>query len=59
MYDRRRGMPDIKVLVKWKNQLPEDATWEYYYDLKKFQLSILEDKDFFKGRAMLGNMRSH
>ena len=24
-----------KVLIKWKHQLPEDATWEFYYDLKK------------------------
>ena len=24
-----------KVLVKWKHQLPEDATWEFFFDLKK------------------------
>ncbi|XP_006579069.1 uncharacterized protein [Glycine max] len=24
-----------KVLIKWKHRLPEDATWEFYYDLKK------------------------
>ena len=24
-----------KVLIKWKHQLLEDATWELFYDLKK------------------------
>ena len=24
-----------KVLVKWKHLLPEDATWEFFFDLKK------------------------
>jgi len=24
-----------KVLVQWKHQLPEDATWEFFYDLKQ------------------------
>jgi hypothetical protein len=28
---------NTKVLVKWKNSWPQDATWEFYYDLlKKF-----------------------
>ncbi|XP_073222556.1 uncharacterized protein [Cicer arietinum] len=34
---KRRGQAVTKVLVKWKHQLPEDATWEFYFDLcKKF-----------------------
>jgi len=54
---RREGMSLTKVLAKWKHQLPEDATWEYYYDLKqKFPAFILEDKDAVKGRAMLGKI---
>lgn len=32
---KRRGRAVTKVLVKWKHQLPEDATWEFYFDLKK------------------------
>ncbi|KAJ1407426.1 Retrotransposon gag domain [Sesbania bispinosa] len=32
---RRKGVAVTKVLVKWKHQLAEDATWEFYYDLKK------------------------
>lgn len=32
---KRRGMLITKVLVKWKHQLPKDATWEFYYDLKQ------------------------
>jgi hypothetical protein len=24
-----------KVLVKWKHQLTEDATWEFFFDLQK------------------------
>ncbi|KAJ1425372.1 Tify domain [Sesbania bispinosa] len=32
---RRKGVRVTKVLVKWKHQLAEDATWEFYYDLKK------------------------
>jgi len=31
---KRRGRAVTKVLVKWKHQLLEDATWEFYYDLK-------------------------
>ncbi|WVZ15235.1 hypothetical protein V8G54_012801 [Vigna mungo] len=32
----KRGNKAVtKVLVKWKHQLPENATWEFYYDLKK------------------------
>jgi len=30
---KRRGRAVTKVLVKWKHQLPEDATWEFYFDL--------------------------
>ena len=33
MTSKRRAL--TKVLVKWKHQLPEDATWEFYFDLKK------------------------
>jgi len=32
---KRRGMTITKVLVKWKHELLEEATWEFYYDLKK------------------------
>ncbi|XP_019431364.1 PREDICTED: uncharacterized protein LOC109338552 [Lupinus angustifolius] len=32
---KRRGQPVTKVLVKWKHQLIEDASWEFYYDLCK------------------------
>ena len=35
MMVRRRGQAVTKVLVKWKHHLPEDSTWEFYYDLKK------------------------
>uniref|UniRef100_A0A151UIL2 Tf2-1-like SH3-like domain-containing protein n=1 Tax=Cajanus cajan TaxID=3821 RepID=A0A151UIL2_CAJCA len=30
---KRKGVVVTKVLVKWKHQLLEDATWEFYYDL--------------------------
>ncbi|CAL0319699.1 unnamed protein product [Lupinus luteus] len=30
---RRQGRAVTKVLVKWKHSLPEDATWEFYFDL--------------------------
>nr|KYP48389.1 Retrotransposable element Tf2 [Cajanus cajan] len=32
---KRKGVAVTKVLVKWKHKLPEDSTWEFYYDLKK------------------------
>jgi len=32
---KRKGMAATKVLVKWKHNLPEDATWEFYYDFKR------------------------
>ncbi|KAE9611636.1 putative nucleotidyltransferase, Ribonuclease H [Lupinus albus] len=35
MMVKRRGQAITKVLVKWKHQLPEDATWEFYFDLLK------------------------
>jgi len=28
-------MSVTKVWIKWKHQLPKDATWKFYYDLKK------------------------
>ena len=32
----KRGNKAVtKLLVKWKHQLPENATWEFYYDFKK------------------------
>jgi len=46
---RRQGKPVTKVLVQWKHRLQEDSMWEYYYDLKKKYLSILEDKDGVMG----------
>jgi len=33
---RRKDHAMTKVLVKWKHQLPEEATWEFYFDLKRF-----------------------
>jgi hypothetical protein len=32
---KRKGIAATKVLVKWKHHLLEDATWEFYYDLKQ------------------------
>ncbi|XP_028214852.1 uncharacterized protein LOC114396874 [Glycine soja] len=32
---KRRNKVVTKVLVKWKHLLPEDATWEFFFDLKK------------------------
>ena len=32
---KRRGRVVTKVLVKWKHSLPEDATWEFFFDLKQ------------------------
>ena len=32
---KRRNRVVTKVLVQWKHQLPEDATWEFFYDLKQ------------------------
>ncbi|XP_019425039.1 PREDICTED: uncharacterized protein LOC109333912 [Lupinus angustifolius] len=32
---KRRGRAVTKVLVQWKHHLPEDATWEFYFDLCK------------------------
>ncbi|XP_052189970.1 uncharacterized protein LOC127799785 [Diospyros lotus] len=53
--DRRviyqQGAPLIQVLVKWRDKMAEDSTWEYlFYLLKQFPrsanlLSILEDKN--------------
>ena len=31
---KRGNRAVTKVLVKWKHQLIEDATWEFFYDLK-------------------------
>ena len=35
MTAKRRGQAVTKVLIQWKHQLPYDATWEFYYDLKR------------------------
>ena len=32
---KTKGIVVTKVLVKWKLRLPDDATWEFYYDLEK------------------------
>jgi len=32
---KRDNKAVTKVLVKWKHRLIEDATWEFFYDLKK------------------------
>ena len=32
---QRRGQAATMVLVKWANQLREEATWEYLYELQK------------------------
>lgn len=32
---QRRGQAAVTVLVKWANQLVEEATWEYLYDLQQ------------------------
>ncbi|CAL0309700.1 unnamed protein product [Lupinus luteus] len=32
---KRRGQAVTKVLVKWKHQLLEDATWEFFFDLQQ------------------------
>lgn len=32
---QRRGQAATMVLVKWANQLEEEATWEYLYELQK------------------------
>ncbi|MCI45264.1 hypothetical protein A2U01_0066503, partial [Trifolium medium] len=32
---RRGRVAATKVLVQWKDSPPEQATWEYYYDLLK------------------------
>nr|KYP72099.1 Retrotransposable element Tf2 [Cajanus cajan] len=32
---KRRGQAVTKVLVQWKNQCLEDASWEYYSDLRR------------------------
>ena len=29
---KRRSQAVTKVLVKWKHSLPEDATWEFFFD---------------------------
>jgi len=36
-----------KVLVKWKHELSEYATWEFYYELKR-KYPSLEDKNVVK-----------
>ena len=32
MIVKRRGQAITKVLVKWEHSLPEDATWEFFFD---------------------------
>jgi len=32
----QRGLPLTKVLVRWKHRLLEEASWEYYSNLKKW-----------------------
>lgn len=32
---QRRGQAATMLLVKWANQLEEEATWEYLYELQK------------------------
>lgn len=32
---KRENRAVTKVLVQWKHQLPEDATWEFFYDLNQ------------------------
>ena len=32
---KRKNRVVTKVLVKWKHQLPEDDTWEFFYDFKQ------------------------
>lgn len=35
MIVKRGNCAATKVLVKWKHQLVEEATWEFFHDLKK------------------------
>lgn len=34
---QRHGQATTMVLVKWANQLEEEAMWECLFDLKKYQ----------------------
>ena len=44
---KRQDRAAIKVLIKWKNQPEDEATWEFLYDLqKKFPEFNLVDKVF-------------
>lgn len=39
-----------KVLVHWKGQFPDNATWEFYQDfVANYPDFTLEDKYVFKG----------
>ena len=43
----RQDRVALKVLIKWKNQPEDEATWEFLYDLqKKFPEFNLVDKVF-------------
>ena len=38
---KRRNLAVTKILVQWKGERPEDATWEFYKDfIAKYRLSI-------------------
>ncbi|KAJ3684806.1 hypothetical protein LUZ61_013970 [Rhynchospora tenuis] len=52
---KRRNNPIAQILVQWKDQPPEEATWEDYTSIKlRFPSSILEDKDAFDQWGMSG-----
>ncbi|KAJ3701343.1 hypothetical protein LUZ61_005048 [Rhynchospora tenuis] len=52
---KRRNQPIAQILVQWKDQPAEEATWEDYTSLTlRFPGAILEDKDPFKRGGMSG-----
>ncbi|KAJ3701854.1 hypothetical protein LUZ61_005559 [Rhynchospora tenuis] len=49
----RRNVPVVQILVQWRNQPVEDASWEDFDWIKRrFPNSILEDKDLLKDGGM-------
>jgi Chromo (CHRromatin Organisation MOdifier) domain len=45
---KRGNAPVAQILVKWSNTTEEEATWEYYEEIKKYPDFILGDKQSVK-----------
>lgn len=46
-----------EFLVRWKDLLEEDVTWEGEHVLQHLTLQLLEDKRFFAGTTMISKTK--